>query len=561
MDLTAGQKPLTLTNRFRPTFQGGGGGFGRLLTLLLAAPLSLPLFSLVSLVARGDLAQVWAGLARSNVPWLAGRVTLMALGATLWALVLGAPWAWLVARTTVPGRRLFRWLGPLPLAIPPYVGALVYAALLAPGGLAHTGVAWLLGEPARAVPFPSLIYGPAGAAFVLGLFTAPYVFLNVYGALQRLDPALEEAARGLGYTSRQVFARVTLPLLRPALLAGGLLVFVYVWVDFGVVSLLRARTFTTVIYTYLLAGFSLPVAAGLSLVLVGIVWTALVLQHWALGRARYSTLTGQTRLDPQPLPGVWRWVAALYLALAATLTFFLPLGILLGQLFAFESVGALGAFLLAQLPYLWNSLRVALAGSLLALLLAGIIGWQGWRWRVGALASALLQAGYAVPATVLGLSLAPLVLTVFPALYGTPALLVFAYLVLFAAPTLQGVRAALAQVPTTLEEAVRALGRGPFVAALRVVGPLAAPGLAATWLLTFVLALRELAATVILRPPGFDTLPVRIWVYTMDVGPDPRSAAVALLLVLLVGAPWLALLWVQQRQRSNTITTTTELIG
>ena len=242
--------------------------------------------------------------------------------------------------------------------------------------------------------------------------------------------------------------------------------------------------------------------------------------------------------------GAWRWPAAFFLVLAATLTIFLPLGVLLAQVSRLGLAG-LGAFLLEQWPYVWNSLRVALAGSLLALALAGFIGWQQWRrraGRAGAMAGALLQAGYAVPATVLGLSLVGLALALFPRLYGTPGMLALAYLILFAAPTLQGVRAALAQVPTSMEEAVRVLGRGPLFAAARVVGPLAWPGLAATWLLTFVLTLRELAATVVLRPPGYDTLPVRIWVYTTDVGPDPRAAALALLLVVLVGVPWLALL-------------------
>lgn len=541
MGTTARREPTGSVGRLRlPRV-----GFGRLATTLLAAPVVLPLLYLVSLAFTANPRELWRGLVQANAAGLAVRVALMATGATLWAIALGGPWAWLVARTDVPGRRFFRWLGPLPLAIPPYVGALVYAMALARGGLAHQALANLRGQSTFATPFPAVIYGHGGAAFVLGLFTAPYVFLNVYGALQRIDPALEDAARSLGHSPRQTFRRVTLPLLRPALLAGGLLVFVYAWVDFGVVSLLRARTFTTVVYTYLRAGFSLPAAAGLSLVLVLIVWAILALQQGALGKVRYTQSSGRTRPAGPIALGGWRWAGLAFLILAATLTLFLPLGVLLAQLPRFGSPAALGLFLLNQWPYLWNSLRVALAGSALALLLAGVVAWQGWRRRAGPLAGALLQTGYAVPATVLGLSLVGLSLQVFPALYGTPALLALAYVVLFAAPTLQGVRAALAQVPPSMEEAVRALGYGPLVAAWRVVGPLAWPGIAGAWLLGFILALRELAATIVLRPPGFDTLPVRIWVHTMDVGPDPRAAADALLLVVLVGIPWFLLLLVR----------------
>ena len=321
MSTTASRESATSVGRFRLP----RAGFGRLVTTVLVVPVVLPLLYLVSLALTAHPSELWQGLARADAAGLAVRVTLMATGATLWAIVLGGPWAWLVARTDVPGRRFFRWLGPLPLAIPPYVGALVYAMALAHGGLAHQALANLLGKPTVATPFRAVIYGYGGAAFVLGLFTAPYVFLNVYGALQRIDPALDDAARSLGHSPRQTFRRVTLPLLRPALLAGGLLVFVYAWVDFGVVSLLRARTFTTTVYTYLLAGFSLPAAAGLSLVLVLIVWAILALQHAALGKARYTQADGRTRPARPIALGGWRWVGLGYLILAATLTLFLPL--------------------------------------------------------------------------------------------------------------------------------------------------------------------------------------------------------------------------------------------
>ncbi|MDP9379703.1 MAG: iron ABC transporter permease [Chloroflexota bacterium] len=518
---------------------------GRAGTLLLSAPVILPLLYLVWLALQASLPSLWEGLMRAHAGRLILRVALMASGATLLATLIGAPWAWLAARTDVPGGRFFGWLGPLPLAIPPYVGALVYIILLGKGGLLHETVADLLGRGKFQLDYPNFIYGPAGAAFVLGLFGSPYVFLNVHGALQRMDPALEDAARSLGQSPPGVFRRVTLPLLRPALLAGALLVFVYAWVDFGVVSLMRARTFTTVVRTYLLAGFSLPAAAGLSLLLVAIVWCVLLVQHRALGGARYTQAgTGRTHTPRRTPLGWWRWAAFAYLLLAVTLTLGLPLGVLVLQVSKL-SLPELGTFLLEQREYVWNSLQVALVGSLAALALAGLVGWQGWRRRdtAGAVAGAVLQAGYAVPGTVLGLSLVGLSLALVPQLYRTPvALLGFAYVVLFAAPTLQGVRAALAQVPPSMEEAVRALGRGPITAAVRVVGPLAWPGIAASWLLTFILCMRELSATIILRPAGFDTLPVRIWTHTMDVGADPRASVVALLLVVFVGIPWLVLL-------------------
>lgn len=518
---------------------------------LLALPVLAPLLYLLWLASRADLAAIWQTLARNKAGELAIDVAVLAAVATLWAVVLGVPWAWLVARTDVPGRRLFRWLGALPLAVPPYVGALCYALLLARGGLVHRLVAEWRGAPTREFVFPQLIYGQFGAAFVLGLFGCPYVYLTVYGALGRIDPALGHAARTLGLGPWGAFRRVTLPLLRPAILAGGLLVFLYSWVDFGVVSLLRARTFTTVIYNSLLAGFSLPSAAALSLPLIAIVWTVLSIQRPLLGRASYAQEGARSADRERIALGAWHWPACAFLCLAVALTLGVPFGVLGYQLTRLGSPAIARDFLVTLLPYVRNSLVVATLGATGTLLLAGGIGWLRWRGDRGGrglpalLAGVLLQAGYAMPGTVLGFALVGLTLAFAPRVYGTPAMLIFAYLVLFAAPALQGVGAALAGVSPRLEEAARVLGCGSLGAAMRVVVPLAGSGLAGAWLLTFALSLRELSATILLRPAGYDTLPVRLWTHTMDVGPDPRAAVVALVLVALVGLPWLALLRLQ----------------
>ncbi len=509
---------------------------------VLALPVGAPLAYLAWLAARAAPLELVQALGRANVPELVAGAASVAVGATVWAWVLAVPWAWLVARTDVPGRDLFRGLGPLPLAVPPYVGALVYVVLLAPGGALHQALAAWRGLPVALTPFPSLIYGPGGAAFVLGTFTAPHLFLAVHAALQRTSTSLEEAARSLGLSQREVLLRVTLPLLRPSLLAGSLAIFMYAWVDFGVVSLLRVRTFTTAVYNYLLAGFSMSAAAALSLVLVALVGGLLVAQRRALGAARYTQVAGRSQSDVARLRlGRWRWVGFAYLCLAAALALGIPLGGLVWQAARLGSAGLL-AFLGQQLGFLANTLVVALGGATVAVGFAAIFAWLRWSSGRGWLGLAVLQAGYAVPGTVLGLSLVGLTLALLPALYGTPPVLVGAYVVLFAGPTAQVLAATLAQVPRSLEEAARALGRSPVIAAVRVVAPLTLPGLVSAWLLAFVLSMRELAATIILRPAGSDTLAVRIWVYTMDVGPDPRAAATALLLTTVTGSLWLALL-------------------
>jgi iron(III) transport system permease protein len=471
------------------------------------------------------------------------RMTLMAVGATVLAVFLAVPWAWLVARTDVPGRRLFQALGPLPLAVPPYVGAIAYAALLAPGGILHQWLAGFSGATASQVAFPSFFYGPWGAAFVLGVFNVPYVFITVRSALARVNPALEESARSLGFNSAGVFWRVTLPMLRPALLAGGFLVFLYAWVDFGVVSLLRVKTFTTLIYNQLLAGFSLPEAAGSSLSLLLIVAALLVAQRWSLGSARYVQVglnRSGTAAPGTVALGRWKWAAVLYLLLAASVTLLVPLGVLLVNMARLEP-SAIARFLPQQVPYLGNSIVVAGSGATVALALAAVTSWNRWRGGSG-LAEAILQAGYAIPGTVLGLSAVGMALALLAPLYGTPAMLALAYVVLYAGPAHQAARASLNQIAPSMEEAARALGRNPLGAAREIILPLAWPGLAGAWLIAFILSIRELAATLVLRPAGFDTLPVRIWVHTMDVGIDPHASVVALLLICIVGLSWLALM-------------------
>lgn len=541
--VSSNEKAFKLTLRLRENLAGRILlKFG--LVGLLALPVALPLLYLIWQAGQANPSELWKTLQRVNLLKIAWQMFSLAFGATTVALLLAGPWAWLVARTDVPGRRFFRWFGPLPLAIPPYVGALAYAALCAKGGILHTFLAGLAGKPTFQYEFPDFFYGYFGSAFVLGVFCAPYVFTNVYAALQRLDPSLEEAARSLGQTRRQVFWQITFPLLRPAILAGSLLVFLYACVDFGVVSLLRYQTFTTLIYNYLLAGFNVQASAAFCLVLVVLVWLVLAAQRRALGQARYV----QTKARPAPplKLGFWKWPAFAFLLLALCLTFILPLGVLLYQITRFRSGEAFANFMLEQVGYAGNTLWLALLSATLITALAVLVArllWRAPQSRVARLADNILQAGYAIPGTVLGLALASLTLNLLAPLYGTPFVLLLAYLVLYMATGLQASKAALAGLSPTMEEAARALGDNQRTALRRVVLPLAWPGVLGGWLLVFVLSLRELAATIILRPAGFDTLAVRIWVHTTDVGPDPSSSAVALVLVTLAGSFWLLVLF------------------
>jgi iron(III) transport system permease protein len=491
---------------------------------------------------------LWMGMAQEGadflerardlaLPMVVGQVALLATLTTAWAGAFAVPLAWLTVRTDLPGRRLIGWLAPLPLAIPPYIGAIVYQILLAPGGIVpgFFGLSRL----------PVSLYSVWGAAWILGLFTYPYVYLLVSGALERTNPSLEEAARGAGLTPRQVLVRVTLPLFRPALLAGGLIVFLYGWADFGVVSLLRVRTLTTIIYDYIQGTLDWALPAALSVLLTAITVLVLLIQLRVLGRAGYTQIVSGSKPPPRVALGIWRWPALGYALGVLTLSLLLPLG-LLGYQASRLTAPAAAAFVLGQWPYFVNSLWTAVTGASLALVIALGVGWLEGR-RLTRPVSGLFQIGYAIPGTVLGLGMAGFVHAVLPWIYATPLMLIVAYLVLYITPASQAVKAALAQLHPSLEEAARSLGRGPLATFWSVTLPLIKPGLVAGWLLVFVLSMRELAATLIVRPPGFDTLPVRIWISAMDVGPEPRAAALALALVLTIALPWLVLLSLRSR--------------
>jgi iron(III) transport system permease protein len=472
--------------------------------------------------------------------WIMARVFMLALLTTGLALVWAVPLAWLTARTDLPGRRVIHGLAPLPLAIPPYIGALVYQVLLAPGGFGDHLALRLLGGQA-ALSNVVRVYSLFGAAFVLSLFTYPYIYLLVRAALDRANPALEEVARSAGMGRWGVFRHVVLPMLRPAILAGSLLVFLYSWADFGVVSLLRVRTLTTVIYDFVQGTMDWTVPAGLSLVLTAVTIGVLFFQLRVLGRARYTQVNGRSRPPERIRLGRARWLALGYVGAIFSFSLLMPVSVLAFLTSRLSARELVDLFTLEWRVGL-NSLWLAAAGASLALLLGLAVGWFQERRRLGWGASTLLQVGYAVPGTVLGLGMVGFFHFFSPWLYASPLVVALGYVCLLATPALQSVKAALEQLPLSLEEAARGLGRGPLRTFWEVSLPLIRPGLLGGWVLVFILSMRELAATLIVRPPGFDTLPVRIWLYTMDIGPEPRAAALALTLVGIIALPWLLLL-------------------
>jgi iron(III) transport system permease protein len=465
--------------------------------------------------------------------WLAGSVTLA-------SIMLGVPLAWLTTCTDLPGRRFWTVVVALPLVLPSYVAAYLLASLLGPRGLLQQAL-----QPLWGVERLPDIYGFPGAFLVLTLMSYPYVFLSVRAALRGMDPAQVEAARSLGLSARQAFWRVTLPQLRPAMVAGGLLVALYVLRDFGAVTMMRYDTFTRIIYIQYRSFADRSVAAALALVLVGMTATILYFEYRTRGKAQYARRSvGVARQLRRVHLGRWRVVALLLVVSVVVIALLLPASGLLYWLVR----GLAGNLSLAALAApAGGSLLVSLGAALLALGAALPVAILAVR-RPGTwshLLERLTYAGFALPGIVIALALVFFGATYAPALYQTIPLLLVAYVILFLPQAVGSARASLLQVPRNVEEAGRSLGHTPAGVLRRVTLPLIRPGIFAGAALVFLTCMKELPATLLLSPAGFRTLSTGVWANISEAF-FAQAAAPALLIILLSSIP---LAWLTWRER------------
>ncbi|MFF9868185.1 ABC transporter permease [Streptomyces sp. NPDC013953] len=427
-------------------------------------------------------------------------------------LVLGVSLAWLTVRTALPGARAWSVLVTLPLAVPSYVAAF----------------AWLSAAPA--------LVGFAGAALALTLVSFPYVYLPVAATLRGIDPAQEEVSRALGNSPLRTFLRVTLPQLRPAAGAGGLLVALYVLSDFGAVSLMRYDTFTRGIYTSYRASFDRTPAAALSVVLVVMTVALVFAEARTRGRAGHSrTGTGTARPASDTPLGRLRLPALAWCGAIVTAAVGFPLAVL-GYWLVVGNSATWAPATLADTAL--TTLGVATAGAALTMLLALPVGVIAARHR-GRTAHLLEQsayAGHALPGITVALALVFFAVRYARPLYQELPLLVCAYAVLFLPVAVAATRAAVLQAPPVLEDVARSLGRSPLRVLREVTVPLAAPGIAAGTALTLVVCMKELPATLLLRPTGMDTLATRLWTET-GTGSFAAAAPYAAVLILLAAVP------------------------
>jgi iron(III) transport system permease protein len=514
--------------------------------LSIAALFSIPVLSvLANLIPPSS--GTWDHLASTVLPSYIANTVVLVLGVGLGVPVVGVGTAWLVIMCRFPGRRFFDWALILPLAVPAYVMAYTYTDFLQVTGPVQGLLRELTGLGPRDYWFPE-IRSLGGAVVMLVFVLYPYVYLLSRAAFLEQSVCALEVSRTLGRGPWGSFLGVALPLARPAIAAGTALALMETLADYGTVSFFGVPTFATGIVRAWISLGDRVAAAQLASTLLGFVFVVLLLERWTRGRARYHHTTGRyQRLPGYRLTGAKAVLASLACSLPLALGFFLPAAILLKMTIEAGDTQFGSRFL----HLAFNSFTLAAVTAGLAVILATVMAY-GHRLNPGpwsAIANRLASMGYAVPGSVIAVGVlipfarfdnaldswlranfdvsSGLLLT------GSIAALVFAYLVRFLAVSLNTIEASLGKVRQSMDDAARSLGRGPGNTLLNIHAPLMWGSLLTAGLVVFVDVMKELPATLVMRPFNFDTLAVQAY----NLASDERltEASTASLAIVAVG--------------------------
>jgi iron(III) transport system permease protein len=525
----------------------------------IALLVAIPIVVVVSSLATPSV-DIWVHLWRTYLLELIWNTLALIVGVGLGVLVLGTGLAWLVTMYRFPGQRLFEGLLILPLAMPAYVMGFVFLGLFDYAGPTQRWWRWMFGPHAW---FPDIAsYG--GVAMVMTLVLYPYVYLLARTAFLEQSAGTVEAARALGISELGIFWKVMVPLARPSIAAGLALALMEALADFGTVGIYGYSTFTVAIYRVWFGLFNRKAATELASMLLCCTFGLLLFERLLRGRARFSQTEGSVRpLAPKVLTGGYAWAAAGICGLMVTMAFLLPVAQLL--YWTLTTLG--GPESEARYPtFLSNTLTLAAVTAMVAVVAAVVLayGLRLSRSQIVGLWARLASLGYALPGSIIAVGVLIPLSAIDHTLddflrrtwgvssgllfTGSMAGLVFAYLVRFLAISSQTVEASLVKITPTMDMAARSLGTSPGGVLRRVHLPLLRGGLGCAAILVFVDVMKEMPATLLLRPFGYDTLAVRIWQLTSEslweaaALPALTIVAAGILPVLLLMRRWQPLL-------------------
>jgi iron(III) transport system permease protein len=518
-----------------------------LVGVVVAVLAGLPVASVGLNLFAGGTSETWGHLAQTVLPEYIVNSLWLCLGVGAGVAIVGVATAWLTAMHEFPGRRIFDWAMVLPLAMPAYVMAYVYTDFLQFVGPVQTALRETFGWEHGDYWFPDIRSLP-GAMLMFVCVLYPYVYLLARTAFLERASGMLEAARTLGMGSWRAFFSVSLPLARPAIVAGVSLALMETLADYGTVAYFAVNTFTTGIYR---AWFSLGdriAAAQLAAMLLGFVLFLLMAERISRGRARYNNTTGRNRpMAGARLTGMRAVLAVIACSLPLLLGFLLPAALLLKMALADGDAQFGERFVMLSR----NSFVLAGTTAVIAVLLALLMAYAARLSRsvVASGMNRLVGLGYAVPGAVIAVGvLIPvtrldnwlagqwehwfgsnpgLLLT------GGIAALVYAYLVRFLAVALHTVESSLGKITPSMDDAARSLGLGQGQTLRRVHAPMLRGSLLTAGLLVFVDVMKELPATLVMRPFNFDTLATQA--YTLASDERLAEASTASLAIVAVG--------------------------
>jgi iron(III) transport system permease protein len=510
--------------------------------LLLSLPALVPLAVIATAILSPE-AEVWAHLAQHVLPRVTANTLKLVIGVAMLAGTIGTLLAWFTALCDFPGRRFFDAALLLPLAIPAYVLAFVAVGFLDYAGPLQS---WLRASFGSSQWFPP-IRSTGGAILVLALTTYPYVYLLARSAFLTQGRRALEAAQTLGLRRETAAWRVALPMARPWIAAGVALVTMETLADFGAVSVFNYDTFTTAIYRAWSGLFSVGAALELAGVLMVFVVIVLVIERKSRASARFAAARDTTRSSPRLVLGPVARVAACAIC---SIVFLAAFALPLLQLVAWAAAYALQDLDTRYFGFLLRSVSLSASAALVIVAASVFLAYTARRVPTPATRGLVRVAtiGYAIPGTVLAIGvLVPVallnnwlltVLRTIPGfehatllLHGTLITVLFAYLARFLAVGFGPIESGLHRVTHNLDEAAIGLGVTGRALLRKVHLPLLRTGVATAATLVFVDVMKEMPITLITRPPGWDTLAVRVWEMTSE-GEWERAALPAIAIVV-----------------------------
>ena len=521
-----------------------------LLLYFVIFPMGILLFD--SIVKDGAInLENYRNVYSADVNWKALTNTVeLSLLVMIASVIITFPLAWLVGRTDMPGKKAYRTLLVSSYMIPPYVGAIAWVQLLNPSvGYLNNIFKWMFGL--NAAPFD--IYTFWGLAWVLTLFYSPFAFIPISRAMEKMDPTLEEAARVSGASPLRTVIDVTLPLMAPSILAGGLLVFIAAGSCFGIPSIVgmpgNIEVMTTRIVTYIYMGDDAGVrdSTALAASLMFIANFLLMGMTWMMGRKDYTTISGKSTRPNIVELGKWKWPAFCAVGLYGAIAVIIPLGSIVLTSFLksmskpieWSNIGIepwIPVITSAQyMESVWNSVIYGVIAATIGTALSLFVAYLAVKTQLKgrSIPDLLVVIGGSTPSIVIALAL----IITFSGNYGlnmysTMWIIIVSYLVKYMTMSVRTIAAALSQVHVSLEEAALNSGANWLRVCKDIIIPLIAPSVIAGWFLIFMPSFYELTMSLLLY--GSDTKTIGVLLYELQTYADTQNASVLSVIILMI---------------------------